>query len=148
MSQGDPVFDHFPLTLGQADVEGVGSGAANQPTIQSTQQPIDGAGDGPGGDRPATPAGPNFMNMMLLIVLFMAVMMIFTGRANKKEKKKRAEMIAQLKKGSRVQTIGGIIGSVVEVRENEVVVKVDENANTRIKFARSAVQSVLDDKDE
>jgi preprotein translocase subunit YajC len=140
------VFDHIPLTLAQSDVEGVGSAVGNQPTMQSTQQP---PADGSGADGAPQPAGPSVMNMMLMIILFMAVMMIFTGRAQKKEKKKRAEMIAQLKKGSRVQTIGGIIGSVVEVRENEVVVKVDENANTRIKFARSAVQSVLDDdKDE
>jgi preprotein translocase YajC subunit len=42
-----------------------------------------------------------------------------------------------------VQTIGGIVGVVTDVRENEVVVKVDNNTNTRITFAKSAVQTVL-----
>ena len=57
--------------------------------------------------------------------------------------KAREKMLAALAKGDKIQTSGGIIGSVVEVRESEVIVKVDENANTRIRFARSAVQTVL-----
>jgi len=55
-------------------------------------------------------------------------------------------MLAALKKGDKVQTAGGILGTVVEVRDSEVVVKVDENANTRLRFARSAIQAVLDDQ--
>jgi preprotein translocase subunit YajC len=45
-----------------------------------------------------------------------------------------------------VQTIGGIIGTVVESRENEVVLKVDETSNTKIKFSRNAIHRVLTDE--
>jgi preprotein translocase subunit YajC len=40
-------------------------------------------------------------------------------------------------------TAGGILGSVVEVRDTEVVLKVDESSNTKIKFTRDAIKRVL-----
>jgi preprotein translocase subunit YajC len=52
-------------------------------------------------------------------------------------------MVSAIKKHDRVQTIGGVIGSVVEIKPDYVVLKVDESSNTRITFARSAVQQVL-----
>ena len=52
--------------------------------------------------------------------------------------------INQLKRGDRIQTIGGILGTVVESREDEVIVKVDESSNTKIHFTRSAIHRVLD----
>ena len=55
-----------------------------------------------------------------------------------------AEMMRELGKGSKVQMVGGELGTVVEVRDDEVVVKVDENTNTRIRYTRSAVSAVLD----
>ncbi len=42
-----------------------------------------------------------------------------------------------------MQTIGGVIGSVVEVKPDYVVLKVDESSNTRITFSRSAIQQIL-----
>ena len=74
------------------------------------------------------------------------LMMIFSSRSQGKDKKRREQMIAALKKGQRVTTIGGMIGSVVEVRDDQVILKVDENANTRIRFTRSAVQGVIEDE--
>jgi preprotein translocase subunit YajC len=61
----------------------------------------------------------------------------------RREKKRRAQMLDALKKGDRIQTIGGILGTVVEVREQEVVIKVDENNNTKLHFARAAIQTIL-----
>ena len=40
-------------------------------------------------------------------------------------------------------TIGGIIGSVVSVSDDEVTLKVDESANVKITVVRSAIQKVL-----
>jgi len=65
---------------------------------------------------------------------------VMSGR---KEKKKKAAMMANLAKNAKVQTVGGIIGTVVELKNDEVVLKVDESGHTRIRFARSAVQQVL-----
>ena len=66
----------------------------------------------------------------------------------KKQAKKRREMMAGMSKNDRVLTRGGIIGVVVEVRETEVIVKVDESNNTRLHFAKPAIQHVFADKDD
>jgi preprotein translocase subunit YajC len=46
----------------------------------------------------------------------------------RKEKKKRAALMASLKKHDKVQTVGGIIGTVVELTAEEVVLRVDETS--------------------
>ena len=51
-------------------------------------------------------------------------------------------MLAGLKKGDRVTSIGGIMGTILEIRDDEVTVKVDESANVRMKFAKWAVRGV------
>lgn len=53
-------------------------------------------------------------------------------------------MLDALKKGDKVVTIGGIHGTVSSVKENIVVVKVDDN--TKIEFNRTAIASVVTDK--
>ena len=91
---------------------------------------------------------PTSSPFFLLMMLFLFVMIIFMFGGQRKEKKKRAAMLAALNKGDKIQTVGGILGTIVEVRDQEVVVKVDENTNSRLRFARSAVQSVVEEKAE
>ena len=52
-------------------------------------------------------------------------------------------MIAALKKGDKVVTIGGIHGVVSSTKEHTVVIKVDDNS--KIEFNRSAIASVIAD---
>ena len=52
-------------------------------------------------------------------------------------------MLAGLKRNDRVQTIGGVLGTVVEAREHEVILKVDESSNTKMRFNRAAIKEVL-----
>ncbi len=49
----------------------------------------------------------------------------------------------QIKKNDRVVTIGGIVGTVATVKEDEVTLKVDESNNTKITFSRVAIQRVM-----
>ena len=65
------------------------------------------------------------------------------NRSKKKQDKGRTDMLAQLKKGDEVQTIGGILGKVMDAREDRVLVKVDENSNTKIWFSRTAIHRVV-----
>jgi preprotein translocase subunit YajC len=84
--------------------------------------------------------GPGIFTILLLVV---GLMLVSSLMGQKRERRKREAMISAIKKHDRVQTIGGVIGSVVEVKPDYVVLKVDESSNTRITFARSAVQQVL-----
>lgn len=83
---------------------------------------------------------------MLIVIVGMMVLWIFLlGGGSRKQKKKQQAMLSAMSKGSKIVTIGGIKGSVVEVRDEEVVVKVDENNNTRMKFSRDAIRTVVDE---
>lgn len=85
---------------------------------------------------------PQITEMVPLIVIFglFVYLMISNSR---KEKKKKEELLNNLKKDSRVLTIGGIRGTVVEVRDDEVLINVDSNNNTRITFDKSAISSIV-----
>jgi len=78
-----------------------------------------------------------------VLVLVLGFVMILMSMAQRKERKKRDAMLKAIKKHDRVQTVGGGLGSIVEVKSDEVVLKVDESSNTRITFARSAIQQIL-----
>ena len=80
---------------------------------------------------------------MTIMILIMVVMWFFVLRGKRNQDKARKDMLSELKKGDRIHTIGGIIGTVVEARESDVLVKVDESTNTKIKFSRSAIHRVL-----
>lgn len=95
--------------------------------------------------RPADPFGPQFL---ILMVAAMAILWLFTANSQKKEKKQHEDMLANLKKGDTVLTIGGVLGTIVEVRDKHIVVKVDEANNTRLRFTREAIRSVVSEKEE
>ena len=57
-------------------------------------------------------------------------------------------MVQTLAKNDRVRTIGGIIGTVVDIKDDEITVKIDESNNTKIKVVPSAIsRNVSKDKD-
>ncbi len=94
-----------------------------------------------GTDQTTKPKSPLQQYMLPVIMIGLLLLFVLMGRKPRKEEKKRQEMLANLKKGDRIVTIGGIKGSIVEMRDDEVVVKVDESSNTRIKFVRSAIRA-------
>ena len=103
----------------------------------------------PGGAAPASQGQkdpPSILTSPLFpLLLALAVMYFFIFRSKRGKDKQRTDMLSQLKRGDRVQTIGGIIGKVHDVADTEVVVKVDESTNTKMRFARSAIHRVLEE---
>lgn len=86
---------------------------------------------------------------LMTIIMFGLIFVIFYFfiiRPQNKKQKETEKMIAALKKGDKVITIGGIHGVVVTTKEATVVVKVDDG--TKIEFSRSAIASVVVDKKE
>jgi len=82
------------------------------------------------------------------MIAVMAIFMFYSFNSKRKQEKARQETLSAMKRGDRVQTIGGILGTIVEVRDAEIVVKVDESNNTKIKFARSAVNKVMGEEEK
>lgn len=76
------------------------------------------------------------------MIVLLVLMFVFSGRSRKKQEAKRKALLDSVKKGDRITTIGGVIGTVVEVRDNEVTIRTDEAGNTKLKFARWAIRDV------
>jgi len=99
--------------------------------------------------QPVGPSGTevllrNFLPLFLVIGVFWWWM----SRARRKERQRFEDMLKSLKRNDRVQTIGGIFGTVVEARGDEVILKVDEANNVKIRFSRSAIKEVLREPQE
>jgi len=78
------------------------------------------------------------MQFLPLILIFVVIYM-FMLRGPRKQQQKHKQMVQALSKNDRVRTIGGIFGTVVDVRGDEVTLKVDETNNTKIKISTSAI---------
>lgn len=145
-----PMTSNFNLwltpgtTLAQSAV-GVPQGAAapattgGQPgsvTAAQEGQPIAGQPGAPAGARP--PGGDmSFLFLMFGMLALLILVSVFTGR---KEKKRRAELMASLKKQDKVLMSGGIVGIVTDITDDEIVIRSEE---ARLRFTRAAVQTIL-----
>ncbi len=80
-------------------------------------------------------------SLIVTVVLMIGIFYFFLIRPQNKKQKEMEKMLAALKKGDKVVTIGGIHGVVTSTKEKTVVLKVDDN--TKLEFNRSAIASVV-----
>ncbi|MBN2589617.1 MAG: preprotein translocase subunit YajC [Sedimentisphaerales bacterium] len=118
--EGDAIISE-PITSSDSDTE----------TMTSTD-----AGNGAPLQKEATKT-PNMFTYLLPVVMIVMVFLMF--RAPQKQKKERKKLEQSLEKNDRILTIGGIYGTIVDIKDDEVTLKVDESNNTKIKVTRSAI---------
>ena len=71
-------------------------------------------------------------SMWIMLALMFAVMYFFMIRPQKKQQKELQNFRDGLKKGDKVVTIGGIYGTICEVKEGSVLMEVDSNVKIRV----------------
>ncbi|WP_211363222.1 preprotein translocase subunit YajC [Fluviispira multicolorata] len=88
----------------------------------------------------AQPSGSGWLNFALIggMILFM---WLFVFRPQSKRAKEQKEFLASLTAGSEVITAGGIIGTVVEVKENIVSLNV---GSSTVRVLKSSISGRLD----
>jgi preprotein translocase subunit YajC len=90
--------------------------------------------------------GGGGMAGMIPFVLIIFVIYFLMIRPQSKKAKQHQLMLAELKKGDKVVTIGGVFGVIVEVREKSFLVKV--SPNTDMEFLKSSVAERFSDEKE
>jgi preprotein translocase subunit YajC len=105
---------------------------------QSTTQAPGSPNTGPDGTAPPPKAGSPW-NMLLMMIAVFVVMYLLLLRGPRKQQQQQRQMIQSLKKNDRVRTIGGIYGTVMDVKGDEVILKIDEATNTKIHVSTSAI---------
>ncbi len=92
--------------------------------------------------KPSSPGG--MLSMLLPFILMFVVMYFLILRPQKRKERERKELLSRVKKNDRVVTAGGIHGTVTSLRENEVILRVDDSKDVRIKVDRSSIVTVLE----
>ena len=85
------------------------------------------------------------------IIMFGAIGAIFYFlliRPQARQEKVRRAMLDALKKKDRVVTGGGLIGLVSDLRDDEVVLRISENPDVKVRVRRSSVVEVLKESAE
>jgi preprotein translocase subunit YajC len=81
------------------------------------------------------------VSMLIPFGLIILVFYFLIIRPQNKKQKETQAMLASIKKNDRVVTIGGMRGTVQAVRDDAIVLKVDENV--KLEFNKSAIASVI-----
>jgi preprotein translocase subunit YajC len=70
----------------------------------------------------------NIVPLLIIIVIFY----LFIIKPQKKDEKDRQQMLKNLSKNDEVVTTGGIHGTIVNVKDKTVIVRVDDNVKLEI----------------
>jgi preprotein translocase subunit YajC len=102
---------------------------------ESTQAPQPAPGQG------APPQG-DFFSPFLMIGAMIVIFWLFFIRPESKRRKEKENLLGSLKVKDKVITIGGLSGTVAELDGDEVILLVDPKKDVKLRFRRSAIDSV------
>ena len=91
--------------------------------------------------------GAQQQSWLTIAIYFGFFLLVFYGfiiLPRKKQEKKHKEVIANLKRGDKVVTIGGMRGEVAKIKEDSIVIKA--NDSIELEFLKSAVAYKVEDK--
>ncbi|UPA18116.1 preprotein translocase subunit YajC [Borrelia puertoricensis] len=86
----------------------------------------------------------SFFRSLLVFIPVIAIFWFLVISPQRKEEKKKKDMIKNLKKGDKVLTIGGIFGIVKKVNDSEVVLELSPTSEVR--FIKNSVERVILDE--
>ena len=84
-----------------------------------------------------------FIEMIVMLVVMVAIMYFLMIRPQKKKEKAVKNMLAALKPGDRICTVGGLYGTIAALKDDNVTIPLGAQQNT-VAIARWAIRSVAD----
>jgi len=128
--------------LAESDGEITSTPTGNKPAEDTTTTPLveQNGKEAPAKDTEKKPSSP--WQFAPLVIMFV-IMYFLLIKGPKKKNEKHTQMVKSIQKNARIETIGGIIGTVINVKEDEIVVKIDESNNTKMTISKRAVARVL-----
>ena len=85
-------------------------------------------------------AGAGMGSTMLMLIIMIGVFYFMLIRPENKRKKEAEQMRSSVKKGDKITTIGGIVGTVVDVKENNIVIETSAD-QVRMELAKWALST-------
>jgi len=93
-----------------------------------------------GAPNPNQPEWVQMASSLLPIVLIFVVFYFMLIRPQQRKQKEMKQMLDNLKSGDKIVTSGGILGTVTNVKEKTVVVRIADNV--KVEMLRSAIQAI------
>ena len=89
--------------------------------------------------------GDGGMWFIVMIPALLVFLWLFMVSPQKKQEERLRKMLNSLGKNDKVMTVGGLIGTVhiIDKEQNEIVLKVDDTNNTKLRFHLTAVSTVF-----
>ncbi len=84
------------------------------------------------------------MSFMIPLLIVIVVMTFISGRSQRKQREKQQKMYDSLVKGTKVRTIGGFTGKVVEVGAETVMIELADKMPP-VEIVKNAVAMVIDE---
>ena len=85
-------------------------------------------------------AGTGMGSTLIMMVLMIAIFYFMLIRPENKRKKEAEQMRSSVKKGDKITTIGGITGTVVDVKESRVVLETGAD-QVRVELEKWAIST-------
>ena len=94
----------------------------------------------------AAAAAPNPLTMFLPFIVIILIFYVIVFQPQMKAKKEHDQMLQRLKKNDEVVTSGGLFGTVVNVKQDAVTLRIAENV--RVDVERSAIVRLIKEQPE
>jgi preprotein translocase subunit YajC len=95
-----------------------------------------------GAAKPGDPRLALLLQLLQFVPIFVIIYLLLI-RPQQQRQKKLEDLVKKLKKGDRVLTTGGIIGTVVGVDDTRAVLRIADEV--KVEFSKSAVVQVLEE---
>jgi preprotein translocase subunit YajC len=119
-----------------------GAGSSSPAAISAA--PAAKAAGSAGKAQPDPPGWVQFLPLAFIGIMFYLILL----RPQQREQRRRQDTLSSLKKSDKVVTTGGIVGTIADLSQDGrfVTLKVDDS--TRVRFLRSAIHGLLEEKSE
>lgn len=97
----------------------------------------------PGG--PGAPAGPGLIGTLFPFLLIGLVFWFLLIRPQQKQEKARQARVNALKRGDKVRTRGGIVATVIRVKDDEVILGIGSDKGVELAVHKGFVDEVYGD---
>jgi preprotein translocase subunit YajC len=90
--------------------------------------------------------GPSLFTSLIPILLIFVIFYFLLIRPQQKKQKQHQEMVGNLRKGDKIVTNGGIYGTVSDVKEHVIVLRISEDV--KIEVIRNAVATIIEKRED
>lgn len=87
--------------------------------------------------------GPQTASIIYVVALF-AILYFLLIRPQQKRQKQHAAMVKALNVGDNIVTVGGLLGSVIKIKENSIVVRIADKVH--VELLKNSIAQVTEKK--